>query len=380
MKTPHRVASGLPVASAVLAFLLTFVAPALYACSIPVFRYALERWQPDAYVVELVHHGELSGEAKAAADLLDGYVRGKEAPVNLAVRHVDAREETPARMAVYFPAGVRDREPVWSAPLTRESVEKLVDSPVRKDVVRRLLDGESAVWVLIESGDSEKDGAAAALLEKELKALEATLELPEDLVAEEGDGVLDENAPALRVAFSVVRLKRDDPAEAFLVASLLRTEPDLLGFDEPMAFPVFGRGRALYALVGRGIHEDNIAEACRFVCGACACEVKAANPGVDLLMAANWDEAVERLLSVEGPLPPLTGVFPALVSAEADKTPAGRPAQVATDSSSSRSATGLVRTVLLVLAGIVVCVIAASVVVFVGGGAWGRMKLRRRGQ
>lgn len=380
MKTPHRTASGLPVALAVLAFLLTFVAPALYACSIPVFRYALERWDPDAYVVELVHHGELVGEAKAAADLLDGYVRGKEAPVNLAVRHVDAREETPARMAVYFPAGVRDRQPVWSAPLTRESVEKLVDSPARKDIVRRLLDGESAVWVLVESGDAEKDGAAAALLEKELKTLEATLELPEDLVAEEADGVLDENAPALRVAFSVVRLKRDDPAEAFLVASLLRTEPDLLGFDEPMAFPVFGRGRALYALVGRGIHEDNIAEACRFVCGACACEIKIGNPGADLLMVADWDEAVERLLSVEGPLPPLTGVFPALVSTEAGKALSGGPGRVETASGRPASATGLVRTVLLVLAGIVVCVIAASVVVAVGGGAGGRMKLRRRGQ
>jgi len=380
MKTPQRMAPGLPVALAVPAFLLTFVAPALYACSIPVFRYALERWELDAYVVELAHHGELSGDAKAAADLLDGYAHGEGTPVNLAVRHVDARDGAPAQMAVYFPAGFRDRRPVWSAPLTRESVKTLVDSPVRKDIVRRLLDGDSAVWVLVESGDAEKDDAAAAVLEKELKALAATLELPEDLLVEETDGVLDEDAPALRVAFSVVRLKRDDPAEAFLGAALLRTEPDLLEFDEPMAFPVFGRGRVLYALVGRGIHKDNIAEACRFVCGPCACETKIGNPGVDLLVAADWDEAVERLLAIEEPLPPLTGVFPASVSADAAESPSGGPGQVQAASSHAAGATGLVRTVLLVLAGLIVVVIAASVVVSVRGGAGARMKLRRREQ
>jgi len=131
-------ASSPPVA--VLAFLLTFVAPALYACSIPVFRYALERWELDAYVVELAHHGELSGEAKAAADLLDGYARGEGTPANLAVRHVDAPEGAAAQMAVYFPAGFRDRRPVWSGPLKGESVKTLVDSPGRQDIVRRLLD------------------------------------------------------------------------------------------------------------------------------------------------------------------------------------------------------------------------------------------------
>jgi len=353
----------LALATAVLALLQTFMAPALYACSIPVFRYAIERWDPDVYVVELVHHGELRGEAKAAADLLDGSARNKQAPANLEVRHVEAREETPARMTVTFPAGVRSREPVWSAPLTTESVKTLVDSPVRKEIAGHLLDGDAAVWVLLESGDGDKDGAAAALLEKELKALEATIELSEDFTAQEG-GVLDENAVPLGVAFSVVRLKRDDPAEAFLVASLLRTEPDLAEFDEPMAFPVFGRGRALYALVGRGIHKDNVAEACHFVCGPCACEVKAANPGVDLLMAANWDEGIEGLFSVEEPMPPLTGVFPGSVSAEAAKTPPG-PARPATDSPGSRSATGLLLTVLLALAGLIVVVIAASVVVSV---------------
>lgn len=56
-----------------------------------------------------------------------------------------------------------------------------------------------------------------------------------------------------------------------------------------MAFPVFGRGRILEPLIGKGIHEGNVLEHSTYLCGACSCEVKDQNPGIDLLMAANWD-------------------------------------------------------------------------------------------
>ena len=57
-----------------------------------------------------------------------------------------------------------------------------------------------------------------------------------------------------------------------------------------MAFPVIGRGRVLYALVGKGIFRDTIAMASRFVVGPCSCQVKDQNPGFDLLLAVDWDE------------------------------------------------------------------------------------------
>ena len=43
-----------------------------------------------------------------------------------------------------------------------------------------------------------------------------------------------------------------------LLQMLLNTEDDLKTMKEPMAIPVFGRGRALYALVGKGINEETI--------------------------------------------------------------------------------------------------------------------------
>lgn len=49
--------------------------------------------------------------------------------------------------------------------------------------------------------------------------------------------------------------------------------------------------------------------------GACSCEVKALNPGVDLLVAAPWDMVVMNSFVEDTPLPELTGVMPEPVEA-----------------------------------------------------------------
>lgn len=56
----------------------------------------------------------------------------------------------------------------------------------------------------------------------------------------------------------------------------------------PIVIPVFGQGRALYALAGDGIKVETIDRAATFLIGKCSCEVKEQNPGVDLLLAADW--------------------------------------------------------------------------------------------
>jgi len=42
-------------------------------CSVPVFRYALERWPADHYIAEIEYSSELLPEAKSAAQLLEKY-------------------------------------------------------------------------------------------------------------------------------------------------------------------------------------------------------------------------------------------------------------------------------------------------------------------
>jgi hypothetical protein len=111
------------------------------------------------------------------------------------------------------------------------------------------------------------------------------------------------------VGFSLMRVSRDDPAEEVLLGMLLSVEDDLGEFaDKPMVFPVFGRGRVLEPLIGAGLTADNVMFASSYLCGACSCQVKDENPGVDLLVAANWDEAVAgSTVIVEKVLPPLEG-------------------------------------------------------------------------
>src|SRR5437764_1129210 len=99
-----------------------------------------------------------------------------------------------------------------------------------------------------------KEDAAADRLHAELKRLTPLLKLPK--LTDSPDDRLSAQGPPLRIAFSVVRLKRDDPAERILVSMLLASEEDLPERKDPMAFAVFGRGHCLAGLVGAGLNAE----------------------------------------------------------------------------------------------------------------------------
>jgi hypothetical protein len=249
---------------------------------VPVCRYALEHWNPDAYQVAVLHQGPMDVKYKALITALEkrslGFPRA-----NLVVQTIDA--DHPAdeseralcqanpcvdgpRVVVRFPAASRVHGTAWEGLLNAGAVASLADSPCRRDIADRLLGGDEMVWVLLQTGRKEADAAAAERIEQELKR------------------PTDERQSPLRS--SLVRVSRGDPAEKLLTETLLSTEPDLRGRDEPMAFPVFGRGRVLYALVGAGINAETVRHALAFLTGGCSCTVKRENPGVDLLLTADW--------------------------------------------------------------------------------------------
>jgi hypothetical protein len=97
----------------------------------------------------------------------------------------------------------------------------------------------------------------------------------------------------LRLEFSLLRLSRHDPNERPFIQMLLGAEADLDEMKAPIVFPVFGQGRALYALVGDGIKDETIEKAATFLIGKCSCEVKEQNPGMDLLLAADWKAIIQ---------------------------------------------------------------------------------------
>lgn len=297
-----------------------------HACNVPVFRFALERWRPDPYRVVLFHRGPLSDAQREMIRPLDE--QQDKALANLTVQTVDLAdendrsEEIPAQrelfealgnpplpwLVVQYPAHLRIPKPAWAGPLSREFVAAVIDSPIRRELVRRLVEGQTAVWMLLESGQPEKDDPAARLLEEQLKKLEQELELPE-LTASPDDALAV--ALPLKVKFSMIRVPRNAPLEHALVAMLISSEPDLAERSDAMAFPVFGRGRALFTLVGAGITERNIHDAAAFLAGPCSCQVKEQNPGFDLLLAADWDALLSQsgvsLTAIETRSAPPTG-------------------------------------------------------------------------
>jgi hypothetical protein len=207
---------------------------------------------------------------------------------------------------------------VWAGELSSAHVEQLIGSPLRASISKKLLEGESVVWVFLDSGNPERDDAAYKLLTEQLARLQQTLTLPP---VDPADAAQLSIAPeGLKLSFSAVRVARDDPAEGPFVDMLLSVEPDLRSeplIGREMAFPVFGRGRALYALVGDGINAGTIEEACQFLVGACQCTVKAQNPGADIVLAVDWDQFIDPAFSLETATPPLEGLSGSGASAAA---------------------------------------------------------------
>lgn len=286
----------------VLSGLLTALPLALYACNIPVFRYALEHWSPDLYRGTIFHAGDLSDADRQLIADLEKSVETRRVNLQLRVVSADTIEnpadqlllagcnpQTGPCLVLQYPTYLRLDHPVWSGAWNAQTLAELTDSPARKEILKRLVAGESAVWVFLESGNSEQDVAAQRVLTSELKRLQTTLKLPE-LTDSPEDVLL--GGPELRITFSSLSLNRDDPAEAGLIATLLAAEDDLADLHEPLVFPVFGRGRALLPLVGAGITNENIRSSATFLVGACSCQVKELNPGFDLLVSADWQELI----------------------------------------------------------------------------------------
>ncbi len=287
----------------------------LYACSVPVFRYALERWPVDAYRLVVFHDGDLSEAQQELQNRLGGYSEIGYGRPPLVLEWADVTDtipehlaeirhevrDTPVPLMVLLPPAMGGEDVVlWTAPLSTASVEQLVGSPVREDLAKRLIDGETAVWLLLQSGDQAKDDAVAAALEEGLRAMESSLKLPHQLdpTDTEYDTALSEEIE-LKIAFSILPMDLNDPCET-LLASVFK---DIVTTEEgqalPAVVPVFGRARALVFLDEADVELDTIAEICHFLVGPCSCQVKQLNPGVDLPILVDWDARIVGMMGDE---------------------------------------------------------------------------------
>jgi len=320
--------------SSVLCLMVLFVLVPVsaFACSVPVFRYAMERWPADYYEAVLIHRGQLTEDDKQLLNELRQEDSETDDFLNLHIMELDIATTTEEKvksllmsetatgppwgpetlpvLVIWYPSARGRMPPIWQGRLTPSTVTALLQSPVRQKLAERLIEGQTAVWIFVESGNADKDKAALRLLEQELET--ATRELKE-----QAQSIPDEfGVPEITYSFSTLSVSRSDPNELMLLTLLLNSEPDLDEYaDEPMVFPVFGRGRVLFTLIGEGITVDNIRETIYFLTGPCGCEIKMMSPGVDILMAANWDAAAMRFYeefyeTYNEEVPELTGIMP----------------------------------------------------------------------
>ena len=281
------------------------------ACSVPVFRYALEMWPPDEYEVVLFHQGLLTEEQKQLLEKIKPIELENVSVPNIRIHEVDLKADPDPRwvkwwdknkpkessepwLVVFYPASTLKITPLWAGPFTETSLNKTFQSPARHQLAKRLQGGDSAVWVLLECGNKKKDQATKKILEERLVHLGKTLKMPELKAQDVQAGYLSIRPEDLKLGFSLLTISADDPNEQVFREILLNSEDDLKDYDEPIAFAVFGRGRAMPALVGKGINNDMIDDACTFLSGPCSCQVKRQNPGFDILTSVNWDELLEE--------------------------------------------------------------------------------------
>ncbi len=310
------------LSAAVALCLMETAIPEAKSCSVPVFRYALERWKPDPYKGIYIYQGELTDTDRAVLRQLEEAALDSEAPFNLRIRAVETKafsedklekllkgpmpKKLPA-LAVWYPGGMGKTVPLWILEPTPSIVRSLTHSPKRRQLAESLIKGESVVWVFVPSGHPEKDARAKALIRRELDlALKSLEKMPYYIL-------VGSRKQKLRYGFSILELSRNEPEERFFLEMLVNSEPDLAKHtDEPMVFPVFGRGRLLGCLFGELISEDNLQSAIALLAASCSCEVKALNPGIDLLVAADWDRVVmgELYADNDAPMPELSSIVP----------------------------------------------------------------------
>src|SRR4051812_46467770 len=260
---------------------LFWVAPAARACSIPVFRYALEHWSPSAYEVVVFSKAEDADRDRAVLEELT------KRPVNVEIRMVDVppAEMSPQDAAIWksqpqnaqlpwavirYPESGKDAPLVWAGKLDQAALAQQLTSPARREITRRLLAGETCVWVLLESGERAKDDRLAAKLDETLKRVATTIKLPE--IAPDGPQL--RSPLPLNVSFSILRVSRTDPREAALVKMLRVAEPEYADSEDALVIPVVGRGRAISALAAPRVNDQGVVAFAEFICGQCSCEVK----------------------------------------------------------------------------------------------------------
>lgn len=255
-------------------------ARAAECCTIPVFRFALDRWAADKFHLILP---QSAAQDTTLQDLLRPLRANGKANVDIKTSGDAAQSQAEL---LYSRDSVNK---VWSGTLDKTSLAAVLDSPARQAILKAVLEGDSMIWVIADTG-SPQDAAEAQRIEKRLKFLEQVASLPiqdpNDPDSQLGPG------PPLQLKFTLLRLRRDDPAEQFLLRMLVGPKGVFDPTTTSFAAAVFGRGRVLGAWPLELLDDAALEDACMFLVGRCGCRLKNESPGWDILLNIDWEKAL----------------------------------------------------------------------------------------
>lgn len=297
----------------VVALTVVLLATTALACNIPVFRYALERWQADTCELLVFHEGPLDEKSVSLVGSLQSHLTSGGGFANAKVQALDIRSADLRSLEIWRALNEQDKKPLpyavvrashprgpitaWHGKIDKISAHVL-DSPLRKRLTERLLNGDSIVWLLLKSPDEHRNDQVRELIKAQSAKLAARLVLPDGIGLPGSE--LHSEVP-LFLKFTSLELDRADTQEQFLVGLFSGFQPRAYTEKQPLVIPVFGRGRALEVIPADQLDAKLFEELTLFLCGACSCQVKESNPGFDLLLSADWNR---ELFGENGDLPP----------------------------------------------------------------------------
>ncbi len=259
---------------------LLVVSMAVYACDTPVYEYTIQNWARDYYQVRYFYRGHEDKADVQANEYLASAAQGAGGNTNLSFASVDVDNLDPnatpshqrawerhksEKLPFYLVTSPRGAE-VFVGHLDLSAARTMVKSPKRSELSKQLSEGKQGVLVTLLGANAQENAAAKAAVH--------------DIVAKSKENGYD---------VGVLEVSRNDAAEQWFVRQLLSIEDDLKDIPRPMVFGAFGRAYIVPPYVGKGITVSNLADLVAFMNGPCACEIKAANPGTDLLTDWNWD-------------------------------------------------------------------------------------------
>ena len=133
---------------AALSFVLIATTHAAECCTIPVFRFALDRWEADRF--KLVVPANVAAKTEIV-DLLRPLRAGGKANLDITTD----RTGKVSAVSLFLPQD--QNRPIWAGELNATSLAVLLDSPGRAAVLKQILDGNSVTWIIVDAATPADD-------------------------------------------------------------------------------------------------------------------------------------------------------------------------------------------------------------------------------